>query len=263
VAASATLHLTLWPRVGIIVKTMVSSVNAICAWYTCCCLGAGCGVEAAVGRLTRLTSLHLSVDRARTPQMAANPPSMQQPPQPSRILSPCPPVPLRLQLLGCSGATSSGSGSSGGCSSGGTAAGRNTGLQELALECWGSLSDAELAAAVAALPDLRRLDVVGGYQHTSEALVGLHGARLAAYGACLRLRHISLLRVAHVDGHKLVAQLPHIASLASLQVQGCPRVSNSNVAELQAAFRAKHGRHLSMDLQRTCDTYSYRYNRWH
>jgi hypothetical protein len=41
------------------------------------------------------------------------------------------------------------------------AAGCNIGLQELTLECAGQLSDAELAAAAMALPDLRRLETRG------------------------------------------------------------------------------------------------------
>lgn len=104
---------------------------------------AGYGAEAAIGRLTCLTSLHLSVDRRED----------------------SPGNTLQLQLLGCGGAAGGSEGGATGHSSsvrGGTSARRSMGLQELSLECTGQLSDDELAAAAAALPDLRRLEV-GGY----------------------------------------------------------------------------------------------------
>ena len=90
-------------------------------------------------------------------------------------------APLQLQLLGCAGVGaengSSVSGSSGGGAGGGAGAARNTGLQDLALVCDGDLSDEELAAAAAALPNLRRLDVAEGvdFLRVVEALPGLSG----------------------------------------------------------------------------------------
>jgi hypothetical protein len=111
----------------------------------------------------------------------------------------------------------------------------------------GPLSDDELAAAAGVMPDLRRLDVAGCIFGSRDVLVGLYGATLAAFSGCRRLRDISLWHGPHVDGRELVKQLPQIGSLASLQVRGCPGVNSKAVGELQAAFQAVHGRHLSVD----------------
>lgn len=192
---------------------------------------AGCGIEAAIGQLTCLTSLHLSVGRTRT--------SLN--------------TPLKLQLLGCSGAAggSSGGRSGSGTSSntcGGTVTRSNMGLQELSLQCIGRLSDDELAAAAAALPDLRRLEVSGHPSLGYQPLRVLVGSGLAAFSACLRLRDISLRRCAALRGTQLVTQLPRISSLASVLIFDSSRVFNSNVQELQAAFRQQHGRSLRVEL---------------
>jgi hypothetical protein len=193
---------------------------------------AGCGAEAAIGRLTRLTSLHLSVNRRKD----------------------SPDTPLQLQLLGCGGAAG---GSEGGASGsgrgssvcGGTTARGNMGLQELSLECMEQLSDDELAAAAAALPDLRRLEVNGGYCGQNHLLLqGLVGSGLAAFGACRRLWSICLRRCEVLEGQQLVAQLPRFSNLASVLISDCPGVDSSIVGELQAAFRCQHGRKLRVVL---------------
>ena len=162
-------------------------------------------------------------------------------------------VPLQLQQLGCSGALHRASGprrnSSSG--SGGAAASsnvRNTGLQELSLECIGSLSDDELAAAAGAMPDLRRLEVTGS-EFAQNMLVGLYGTRLSDFSACRRLRDISLQNGPNLDGQELVRQLPQLSSLASLQVRGSPFVKRNAVRELTAAFQAEHSRHLLVDFK--------------
>jgi hypothetical protein len=56
------------------------------------------------------------------------------------------------------------------------------GLQELSLQCIGRLSDDELAAAAVALPDLRRLEVLGTVNDAYDSPRGLRGSRLAAFG---------------------------------------------------------------------------------
>lgn len=155
-------------------------------YHTCSYHGAGFGSEAAIGRLTRLTSLHLGIC-----------PEEGEPE-------------LQLQLLGGSAAanaavsggasttsdssvgggviTISDSSDSGGVISGGvntisdskssggvsntgdssvddrSLQGYNTGLRELSLQASGLLSDDELAAAAGAVPDLRRLDVYRKYE---------------------------------------------------------------------------------------------------
>ena len=122
------------------------------------------------------------------------------------------------------------------------------GLQKLSLECFGQLSDDELAAAAAALPDLRRLEVGGYYRGEYKPLRGLVGSGLAAFSACRRLRDISLLLCEMLEGQQLVMQLPRINSLASLHIVDCPGVTRSKVRKLQAAFRRQDDRNLQVDL---------------
>jgi hypothetical protein len=190
---------------------------------------AGCGAEAAIGQLTRLTSLHLSVHKKRASSD----------------------TPLQLQLLGCGGAAG---GVAGEVSvfnrrvqtRSSTAASRNRGLLELSLECFGRLSDDELAAAAVAVPDLRRLEVLGVDYH--DTLWGLCGSGLAAFSACRRLQNVLLRHCPTIERQQLVAQLPQLGSLTSMRVEYCCRLDSSTVRELQAAFRSKHGRHLRVDL---------------
>ena len=194
-------------------------------------LTAGRGAEAAIGQLTCLTSLHLSVRKDRTRY-----------------------IPLQLQLLGCGGAASEAAGGLGvsSCRSEGsrtrsnTATRCNRGLLELTVECIGQLSDDELAAAATALPDLRRLEVLG--VATSNPLRGLHGSGLAAFRTCRQLQSILLRHCPTIERQQLAAQLPQIGSLASLQVEYCRRVGSSAVRELKAAFQGKQGRQLRVDL---------------
>ena len=160
-------------------------------------------------------------------------------------------MPLQLQLLGCNRAMSAAGGGDGvpGCSSsadGSPAVVRNMGLQELSLLCPDWLSDAELAAAAAALPDLQRLSIEGCDNMRMNRVDGLSGAGLAAFTACRRLRHIELPHGAELDGQQLVAQLPRLASLTSVKLREGPGVDSSTVTQLQAAFQAQHGRHLSV-----------------
>ena len=189
---------------------------------------AGCGTEAAIGQLTCLTSLHLSVRCEDSPVNT-----------------------LQLQLLGCGQAAG---GSEGGatCHSsdvrGGTSAKSSMGLQELLLKCTGQLSDDELVGAAAALPDLRRLEVDGYCDLSHSRLRGLVGTGLAAFGACRRLRHISLRCCEVLEGQQLVMQLPRISSLASVLILDCPGVDSRDVGELQATFRHQYGRHLQAEL---------------
>ena len=119
-------------------------------------------------------------------------------------------------------------------------------MQELSLECMGLLSDDELAAAAAALPDLRLLDINGrsGQDHAP-----LRGSGLVAFSACRRLRNVSLRRFDVLSGTQLVMQVPQIASLASLHIEDCPMVTSSAVEELRAVFQHKHGRDLRVELQ--------------
>ena len=220
-------------------------------------LTTGCGAEAAIGQLTRLTSLHMSIDRSipyRNVPPGGMPHGLQRLTRQQRNMHG---VPLQLQHLGCSetphiagGSRRSSSNGSGGSAADSTS--RNTSLQELSLECMGPLSDDELSAAARAMPDLRRLDVVGCICG-QYALAGLFGARLAAFSACRRLRDISLRNAPNLDGRQLVRQLLQICSLASLQVRDCPGVNSKAVGELQAAFQAEHGRHLSVDFEPAID----------
>ena len=213
---------------------------------------AGCGAEAAIGQLTCLTSLHMSVERKRSPWYQDVPPD-EMPHSLQRLTRSCSmsaAVPLQLQQLGCSGALHRAGGSRRNSSSSGAAAAgstvRNTGLQELSLECIGALSDDELAAAAGAMPDLRRLEVAGS-EFAQNMLVGLYGARLAEFSACRRLRDLSLRNGPNLDGQELVRQLPQLGSLASLKVRGSPWVKGNAVRELAAAFQAEHGRRLLVD----------------
>ena len=212
---------------------------------------AGCGAEAAIGQLTRLTSLHLSIDRGARDFCPSHPP-----PEPQLPLSP----PLQLHMLGCSAqadgdatsTTKCASGSSGG-NGHAVVAGGNTGLQELSLECVMQLSDDELAAAAAGLPDLRRL-VVAASRHCMEPLRGMRGARLAAFSSCRRLRDVSIEYCAELQFQQLAAQLPALGALASLHLTKCPRVGRGSVRRLQAAFWAQHKRTLQV-VQEQCDEY--------
>ncbi len=211
------------------------------AWHSCMAYvnmsAAGCGTEAAIGQLTRLTSLHLSVDRREE----------------------SPGTTLQLQLLGCGGAAGgSGGGAAGHSSSehGGTSARSSMGLQELSLQCIGQLSDDELAAAAAALPDLRRLEVDGYSREEYVPLRGLVGSGLAAFRACRRLRDISLRRCEVLEGQQLITQLPRVSSLASVLIFDGTRVSSAHVKELRAAFKHEHGRSLRVE-QRYSHAYGY------
>jgi hypothetical protein len=204
-------------------------------------LPAGSGAEAAIGQLTRLTSLHMSVDRECTALLVEDdPPTMLR----SRGIAS---VPLQLQLLGCGRPTSNPKGIVTILSSASrvSAVRRNTGLQELALECRVPLSNVELAAAAASLPDLRQLTVTAP-PDKPEVLRSLHGARLAAFSACRRLHHISLQHCDDLEAQQLLAQLQQISSLASPKLFDCPKVDGSSVCKLQAAFQAEHDRHLSV-----------------
>ena len=160
-------------------------------------------------------------------------------------------APLQLQLLGCNGAASAvdGEGGAPGCYSGAgssssrPAGQRNTGLQELHLHCKKWLTDDELAAAAAALPDLRRLSITAGKGDSGCVLHGLSGAALAAFSACRRLRDVTLPyrhECADLNAQQVVAQLAHLTSLTSIKFARTASVHNSNtVMELKAAFRAK------------------------
>jgi hypothetical protein len=190
---------------------------------------------AALGQLTRLTGLHLSLDRTRldtAPRLSGGAAGSAHPQ-------------LQLQLLGCSAAASAAGGDGGvpgrHSSEGSGPAAGNTGLQELTLWCDSRLSDDELAAAAGAMPELRRLRLEGG-SHSSNQLRGLSGAGLAAFTACRQLRHLELPHGAELDGQQLVAQLPQLTSLTSVDIRECPGVDNSTVMQLQTAFEAKHGR---------------------
>jgi hypothetical protein len=152
-------------------------------------------------------------------------------------------VPLQLQLLGCDRAASAVGGDGSVTSS--SAAKRNTGLQELTLRCPNWLSDDELAAAAAALPDLRRLGVMGG--NSLERMRGLTGAGLAAFTSCRRLRDIALPHSADLEAQQLLAQLPRLGALTSVKLRKSVGLDSSTVTELQAAFQAEHGRHLHVD----------------
>ena len=196
---------------------------------------AGCGAEAAIGRLTRLTSLLLSIDRTGT---SASDPDRQ----------------LQLQLLGRSlSASGAGSGSSSDetCCHAGMAASGNTSLHELDLECTQELFDGELAAAAAALPDLRQLTISQPSWRSCLGLQGLKGAGLAAFSACRRLRDSSLLSCSDLEGQQLVTHVPQISSLARLQLYGSMRrmATDSDARQLREAFYLEHGRHLQVALR--------------
>ena len=193
---------------------------------------AGCGAEAAIGQLTRLTSLHLSIDRGR---------------RDVHFRKPLPEPPLQLQLLGCSAHADNAGGSGGGRLA---LSGRNTSLQELMLEFSGHLCDDELAAAAAALPDLRRLRL-GDSPSAMIPVCGLRGVGLAAFSTCRRLRDISLEFCPELDPQQIATLLPDMRALASLNLEKCPRLDSSSVRKLQVAFRAKQGRTLQV-VQEDC-----------
>jgi hypothetical protein len=210
---------------------------------------AGCSVEAAIGQLTRLTRLDLSVHRQRSDMVPADGPcTLPHGPQLSCGAAGSAYAPLQLQLLGCNGAASAvdGEGGAPGCYSGAgssrPAGQRNTGLQELHLHCTKWLTDDELAAAAAALPDLRRLSVTAGIGNSACVLHGLSGAALAAFSACRRLRDVTLpyrFECADLNARQVVAQLAHLTSLTSIKFARTARVHSNTEMELKAAFRAK------------------------
>ena len=101
-----------------------------------------------------------------------------------------------------------------------------------------------MAAAAGALLDLRQLEVIASSGQPADVAASLHGCGLATLSACHRLQHLRLSVCANLDGRELAAHLPSIGSLVKLQLARCPGVDESNIRELQAAFRAKHGRHL-------------------
>jgi hypothetical protein len=157
---------------------------------------------------------------------------------------------LQLQLLGGGGAAGGvcddvgASGSGGGSGGGG---GENPSLQNVVIECSGGLTDKDLAAAAAALPDLRQLELIMTPGEPADCAASLRGPGLAALGACRRLTHLTLNRCMNLEGRELAVQLPSIGSLETLQLAGCGimrRVDDDSIGELQAAFQAKHGRHL-------------------
>ena len=152
-------------------------------------------------------------------------------------------VPLQLQLLGCDRAMSAVDGNGGmpECRNGGSrpAAQRNMGLQELCFSCTSWLTDDELAAAAAALPDLRELSVMGGGRMYAFDLHGLTGAGLAAFTACRRLRDIRLPYSADLDGQQLVAQLARLTSLTSIDFTQSYKMGSSARGELRAMFQAE------------------------
>jgi hypothetical protein len=131
---------------------------------------AGCGVEAAIGQLARLTSLHMSFDRHGNAEARSE-----------RSFSGSLSLPLQLQLLsggklaGGTGGAIKTSSCSGDCKAGGA----NTSLQELSLDCMGPLADEELAATAVALPNPRQLAGTGSTVY-DDSLVGLRGSGLAA-----------------------------------------------------------------------------------
>ena len=204
--------------------------------HICSCRCPGNGTQAAIGRLTRLTSLHLALSPVDEDEL--------QPP-------------LQLQLLGGSAAANAAGGGgessasdssagdgvitisdssvSGGVSttddsSGHSLQGCNTGLRELSLEAMAQLSDDELAAAAGALPDLTRLDVFRRNEGDSDP-PSPNGAGLAAFRACQHLRDISMRRCPLLSGQQLVQQLPRISSLASLEIIHCPCVESSAIRD--------------------------------
>jgi hypothetical protein len=206
---------------------------------------AGHGAEAFIGQLTLLWSLHIELFSWRridaVPQLSCGAAGSE-----FVLLQP------QLQLLGCNAAAGESGGDGGGgpvcsTSAGSKSAKRNMGLQELSLKYSNRLSDDELAAAAAALPDLRRLKVVGSkVSGGMNEVQGFSGAGLAAFTACRRLRDITLACGNDLEGQQLVAHLPRLASLTRVELRRSPGVDGSTIAELQAAFQAKHGRQLSV-----------------
>lgn len=174
---------------------------------------------------------------------------------------------LQLHLLGHPPAAAGGGGDGGG---GGPAADSNGGgggnftvrgaaLQRLSLDFTppqGCVTDAELAAAAAALTGLRRLELDGlagggpGAATQNPGAAGgpaLRGPGLAALSRCPRLRNLRLSRCEGIDGPALL-HLAEASSLVQLAVLSCPRVGPRDAAALQAAFRSKHGRPLPVTL---------------
>ena len=202
---------------------------------------AGYGTEAAIGRLTRLTKLHLSVDRDRASRCTRK-----------RVREGVGTLERgsALQLLDSSraaGGVCDDAGVSGGGGGGGSGGSRNTGLQNVVIECSGGLTDTDLAAAAAALPDLRQLELITIPGEPADWTASLRGAGLVALGACRRLTHLTLNRCINPEGRELAVQLPGIGSLQTLQLIGSTRmdrVDDNSIRELQAAFQAKRGRQL-------------------
>lgn len=116
---------------------------------------------------------------------------------------------------------------------------RNTGLQQLALQC-SSMTDRQLAAGAASLPSLRHLEL--------SKCDALCGDTLAAFSQCRRLQHVGFTECGSINSHGL-RQLLQLSSLVALKLDRCPRVVREDVAALQAAFLVKHKRQLSVTLQ--------------
>lgn len=92
------------------------------------------------------------------------------------------------------------------------------------------MTDAELAAGIAHLPHLRRLDLVGCRQLWGRAFVALRH--------CSRLRHLGLescrrLHFTKIDRRQLWP-LRHVGSLATLLIVHWPGVDSEEVTDLQA-----------------------------
>jgi hypothetical protein len=151
-------------------------------------------------------------------------------------------VPLQLQLLGCGRAASTADGSVSRCHSG---AGSkldvkcNTGIQELRIQTTNWLSDNELTAVAAALPDLRRPDLVA-IERSQNGLYDSTGAGMAAFSACQRLRDMVLPCSIDLDAQRLLAQLARLTSLTSIYFSLGNRMDDdSAVMKLQAALQAE------------------------
>lgn len=109
-------------------------------------------MEAAVGQLTLLTSLRMSVDGSREASQSAEL-STAAAAGPRHTGSERPPK-LQLQLVGSRGTLI-------GCGGGGGGSVGSSMLQEITLERRGQLHDYELEVAAAAVPDLRYLKLSG------------------------------------------------------------------------------------------------------
>lgn len=117
-------------------------------------------------------------------------------------------------------------------------AARNTGLQRLELACRG-MTHVELAAGIAALPGLRRLDLVG--------CPTLHDSSFRLLCRCHRLRRLRLEDTFHgmVDRDTLW-QLRLVGSIVALRIVNCLGIYPWYVEELQEAFSVRHGRELDV-----------------